>query len=68
MLPVELLPNYLVKERFMASKSIWHLRLAGAKWPLYMSFEHNDNCRNSKMCYWAVCVCISGLLTLSSDK
>ena len=22
---VELLPNYLVKERFMASESIWHL-------------------------------------------
>ena len=29
MLPVELLPNYLVNERFIASWSFWHLRSAG---------------------------------------
>ena len=68
MLPVELLPNYLVNERSVASRSLWHLRSAGVEWPLYMSFEHNGNCRNSRMCYCAVCVCISGVLTLRSDK
>ena len=68
MLPVELLPNYLVNERFIASRIIWHLRSAGIEWPLHMSLEHNGNCRNSRMWYCAVCVYISGLLTLSSDK
>ena len=52
----------------MAAESIWHLRPAVAKWPLCMSFEHNGNCRNSKMCYCAVGVYISGLLALSSAK
>ena len=68
MLPVELLPNYLVNERFIASWSFWHLRSAGVEWPLYMSFEHNVNCRNYRMCYCAVYVYISGLLTWSSDE
>ena len=52
----------------MASKSIWHLRPAEAKWPLCMSFEHNGNCRSSKMCYCAVRVYISGFLAFSYAK
>ena len=49
----------------MASWCIWHLRPAVAKWPLYMPYEHNANCSNSKVCY---CVYISGLLAFSSAK
>ena len=52
----------------MASWCIWHLRPAVAIWPLCMPFEHNGNCGNSKMCYCAACVYISGLLAFSSAK
>ena len=52
----------------MASESIWHLSPAGAKWPLCMSFQHNGNCRNSKMCDCSTFVYISGLLAFSSAE
>ena len=52
----------------MASESIWNLRPAVAVWPLCMPFEHNGNCRNSKMCYCAACVYISGLLAFNLAK
>ena len=52
----------------MATENIWHLRPAVAKWSLCMSFKHNGNCGNSKMCYCTVGVYTSGLLALSSDK